>query len=207
MVVSPRVFKNIKHAINLGIKGDELGLELCEDYCERGNDAVKSYVCIALLVHPEYVGIMPCCLKHLDLAIERYRKLGAPEYVITRAKKIIARELGEEEEEQAVDENEDLTQSSQEMIEKDRVLAGEEPESEEDVDENVEESEEPETEEEVDEVEEPASEESEEEDEEDGESNDREESDEPEGEEDDSDYEDYYEDEGEYDEDSDDTEF
>lgn len=89
--------KNIKHAIALAMKGDTLGASLCEDYCLAGNKATKAYVCVPLIIHPEFYDLMGCCVKHLDLAIEKARQLGTPEGVIMRARRIIAEKLGEPE--------------------------------------------------------------------------------------------------------------
>jgi hypothetical protein len=97
MTVKPRVLKNIKHAIALAMKGDALGAELCENYCVAGNDATKSYVCIPLVIHPEFAEIMPCCVKHFELAVEKARELGTPEGVINRARHIITEKVGEDE--------------------------------------------------------------------------------------------------------------
>ncbi len=99
MTVSPKTLKNIKHAIKLALKGDTLGAELCEDYCIAGNDATKSYVCIPLIVHPEFAEFMTCCVKNFELAVDKARELGTPESVIKRARQMLNEQTGDLEEE------------------------------------------------------------------------------------------------------------
>lgn len=82
MTVSSSVLKNYKHAFKLAMKGSELGFLLAEMYCAHGNDYAKSYICLPILFYPKKAVFSPCCLKALDLVIERAKELGVSEEII-----------------------------------------------------------------------------------------------------------------------------
>jgi hypothetical protein len=92
MTLNAKKRHNIKRAIHLAMEGNSLGFILINFYCQYGNDVAKAVVCTPLIFKPEFAIYAPCCIKHLNLAIQNARKIGVPEPIIQRAVAVI---LGE----------------------------------------------------------------------------------------------------------------